>query len=1400
MKEVNGHIISSLSWNTSFDKKDMASELQSRISSWSKTTMQKEINTVFDRLCPDEQTWRIKSLELDLGVVNYNELEADLSKMLCQQLTEKLIELVLYSNKGSANNIEIFNEDHSQISLIKEFLLHGIMPWNYKSENGSVNQMMAFQLQNNKQQATEMLWEVGTTHENIRKRMAWQLNEPTILQIIKVLEPNNHFQIIDFSNELVFVQKKENIVQTNITDFKKNVWLWVLNYLFMERGTIYNKVAFLKSSIRQMANHYNVGYNALFELIERAVAKVNQRLKVKPQFMQALIMLADENKSLQKDIQTEEKTIDYWHTLKLTFQDPSLRKTKSQKRDFNELVISLYKEDISKFATLITSIGDSEKLWISAIADLNTTSLETIFFSLTTAKSPKIIESIYFLHQLCKEINIHVEQKMLWGIGMQFILQHKNSSFNNTEFLSFCITELSKSNQLSNRLLIEQLVSTEVTSSARTISSYEIYATLNSIYLTEISTHSPVIVEDSLKELLDNFNKEIVRGRLNSSLFLSLQKSIIKRIQTNPKAALEVLLTHPDKEILFTRLLPSLNEHSIYLLATQSKNELSIVTSAIQNSLATLKADINHAELIDLINENLFVWGLKALILNPKINAQKLFETIFKHIAESIKNSEWEQFSNFIEVLTNSKETNSLKISPDFFKVLKESSRYNNKYLSVKRVVHLILESPNKQVDIEKMLTAQFPYQEFIKWKKTNKEIAAKLLTHLSDGGKRLMQELIMRYKTILTSQLSNIQNYELDILLDTLYWKCILNYANHQGNSERIKSAFREAILYHFDISGKITPFKIDKQKEITHHLNGGYALSSSKLYLLIQKGLTECLEEIVSDGKSFQLSELMELGLELNSTEIRRILSKTTITEKRIRLLSAITSFRQLNLWVISTQPGQMGSVPEAMRLLYDMVVHLTSGQVSQKIFENYFSELWKGIKTNSWPIEGLKMLIQESIVELSKDANKSIDLIILDIKNGDVRLTPLLKRLLQECYPVFSLLDTNKLPEATNGRLADFEHKGLLDNLIYYLTTQKQVPSWLGYYTPEESIALLNQTIVQHPLKVFQALKQHAISERQISWLNRSVDFKALINSIGYLNKTRETQLGILEEFYYTLGKISVPGISADKLQSILFSKILTAWIHNNWKIISIENIWNELLWDIFLKYGVSKQEFLSAIENGKHILPPSIQISLENIREQDKISTSNELPEILKPAKKITKKDILLTSDKKKGIAVRNAGIVLLNSYIGILFERLGFIENKVFVNETIQADAVHYIQYIITGLTSTEESLLPLNKVLCGLPLNYPVKSGFAIPDAHKRTIESLINAAIAYWPAIGNTSINGFRGNWLVRDGVLTEKEERWELTIEKRAYDILIHKSPFSFSIIKHTWMEKPIHVIWPY
>ncbi|WP_339752464.1 contractile injection system tape measure protein [Algoriphagus aquimarinus] len=167
---------------------------------------------------------------------------------------------------------------------------------------------------------------------------------------------------------------------------------------------------------------------------------------------------------------------------------------------------------------------------------------------------------------------------------------------------------------------------------------------------------------------------------------------------------------------------------------------------------------------------------------------------------------------------------------------------------------------------------------------------------------------------------------------------------------------------------------------------------------------------------------------------------------------------------------------------------------------------------------------------------------------------------------------------------------------------------------------------------------------------------------------------------------------------------------------------------------------------------------------------------------------------------QGIALPNAGLVLLNSFFPTLFERLGLIQNGKFIDEYSQSDAVQYLQFLATGNSGAEETFLSLNKILCGVPISSPLKTSISITPEYSELIDGLIKAAIGHWPAIGDTSVDGFRGNWLVRDGILIEHQDHWVLMVEKKAYDILISKAPFSFSIIMFPWMEKPIHVDWPY
>ena len=162
------------------------------------------------------------------------------------------------------------------------------------------------------------------------------------------------------------------------------------------------------------------------------------------------------------------------------------------------------------------------------------------------------------------------------------------------------------------------------------------------------------------------------------------------------------------------------------------------------------------------------------------------------------------------------------------------------------------------------------------------------------------------------------------------------------------------------------------------------------------------------------------------------------------------------------------------------------------------------------------------------------------------------------------------------------------------------------------------------------------------------------------------------------------------------------------------------------------------------------------------------------------------------------SVSNAGIVIAQSFFEKLFERLGLLNDGEFSSEAEKQKAIHFLQYLATGKKISNENDLILNKVLCGYPINEPAEPPIDFEESETELIDSLIKAMISYWTAIGDSSIEAVRETFLVRDGTLTEKEDRWELRIKRKTVDVLVDQSPWSFSVISFKWMNKPIYVTW--
>jgi hypothetical protein len=168
------------------------------------------------------------------------------------------------------------------------------------------------------------------------------------------------------------------------------------------------------------------------------------------------------------------------------------------------------------------------------------------------------------------------------------------------------------------------------------------------------------------------------------------------------------------------------------------------------------------------------------------------------------------------------------------------------------------------------------------------------------------------------------------------------------------------------------------------------------------------------------------------------------------------------------------------------------------------------------------------------------------------------------------------------------------------------------------------------------------------------------------------------------------------------------------------------------------------------------------------------------------------------NETNSILISNAGIILIFPFLEALFTHLSLIKNNKFVSRSKQMRAIQLIHYLAYGDKKTPENMLQLNKVLCTYPLNAPVLGYFRMSEKEEEECTELLETILSHWQALKSSSIQGLRETFFQREGSLRKDGNDWILTVEKKAFDILLEQIPWSFRTVKLPWNNYVIHVEW--
>ncbi len=161
-------------------------------------------------------------------------------------------------------------------------------------------------------------------------------------------------------------------------------------------------------------------------------------------------------------------------------------------------------------------------------------------------------------------------------------------------------------------------------------------------------------------------------------------------------------------------------------------------------------------------------------------------------------------------------------------------------------------------------------------------------------------------------------------------------------------------------------------------------------------------------------------------------------------------------------------------------------------------------------------------------------------------------------------------------------------------------------------------------------------------------------------------------------------------------------------------------------------------------------------------------------------------------------IDNAGLALLTPYLPRLFDRLELTEAGSFKDRDAQIRTLFVLQYLVFERTEFSEHQMTFNKLLTGFQTDIPIPKSVVLTDTEKETTDSMLRAVIQNWMELKNTSVAGLRESFLQREGEICAIDEGLQLTVESKAYDILLESVPWSYSIIKYRWMKDSISVKW--
>jgi hypothetical protein len=387
----------------------------------------------------------LDSLNIDLGDIAYEEIEKELPERLSKALRNALPEAIndLRTQPGS-NGVVVRNAENT-LRQFQYFLHHGELTWSTATKQTTPEQWLSELIAGEPEQLVQVLRSSGNSE--FISRLIYQFSDAQLAALIEVLEPADARFILRYAAHLTQQHRTKPVVSESDKAFRHTKWHVIFTYLLNSRGSVFNRRMFLKSTLTQLAAHYNMSYAAL--LAHFSAAARDMRHDGVREFTQLLLQLEMEEEAsvLTANTDTDESSSTLYLLRHFLLYGSLPAANKMTRQAFTQAVSQLVFKMPRQLAGVLRQTGIYANTPVRYLALVREPARTQTIHALEPADAPFILGFLRTSTEVQQRERISTLpqsefMQQQWLLVFRFLLTDRGSAFNTRMFVRSTVAQM----------------------------------------------------------------------------------------------------------------------------------------------------------------------------------------------------------------------------------------------------------------------------------------------------------------------------------------------------------------------------------------------------------------------------------------------------------------------------------------------------------------------------------------------------------------------------------------------------------------------------------------------------------------------------------------------------------------------------------------------------------------------------------------------------------------------------------------------------------------------------------------------------------------------------------------------------------------------------------------------